>query len=45
VAWCDPDLIFLRQLAEYHGELHSEDSLLRLGYVLQGRLRLLGEEE
>jgi hypothetical protein len=45
VAWCDPDLLFLRQLAEHHGEIHSEDSLLRLGYLLQGRLRLLDEEE
>jgi protein-tyrosine phosphatase len=35
--WCDPDLLFLRQLAEHHGEETGEERLMRLADILQGR--------
>jgi hypothetical protein len=36
-AWTDPDLIFLRQLAEHHGAVLGSVELERLAALLQGR--------
>ncbi len=37
LAWCDPDRLFLRQIAEHHGEESGEERLRRLALLLQGR--------
>jgi protein-tyrosine phosphatase len=37
VVWCNPDMLFLRQIAEYQGEDADEKQLARLEYILLGR--------
>jgi hypothetical protein len=37
IAWCDPDLLHLRQIAEHRGEELPEGGLERLSRLLQGR--------
>jgi hypothetical protein len=44
-AWTDPDLLFLRQLAEHRGETWADRELERLSYLLQGRPYVEEEEE
>lgn len=37
IAWTDPDLLFLRQLAEWAGERVTDRDLERLAFTLTGR--------
>jgi hypothetical protein len=37
IAWTDPDLLFLKQVAEHRGESITDRELARLSYILSGR--------
>jgi dual specificity MAP kinase phosphatase len=37
VAWTDPDLLFIKQLAEHRGEAVTDEEAQRLAFLLTGR--------